>query len=207
MKQIAVQVRLRNNRLLQRRRELGLSIKDVCEGAGIDTTTYSRYENLNYGRSQEERGQVCRGATPRTPTGEFKPSAMKLALFFGCPPEELFPLELDRINGRAREFKADAKELRVLASQLQAAGALGGWQPPSPEDALAAKELGELLTDRQLIAVREMLTGSILADVAEELGVTRQRAQQIEAAAYAKLRRVACEVEARERALDTTESA
>lgn len=77
MKELEVEVRVRNNRLKERRRALGLSQTMLGKAIGISQNTYSALE--------------CMRIKPIDKIGRWTTTARKLAAFYDADLEELFP--------------------------------------------------------------------------------------------------------------------
>lgn len=167
MKQISMQVRLRNNLLLQRRNAAGLAAKAVARGARVPFTAYSALENLR--------------RSPRLKDGGLSTNALRLCVYWDASEEDLFPLALAQVNGKAREIKADVPQLQALSSQLR--GFMLGGAAATPEDLLEIKQIGtaaeRVLSPRLLAAFKARADGLTLDEVGAEVGVTRERARQL----------------------------
>jgi transcriptional regulator with XRE-family HTH domain len=124
MKELAVTVRLRNNRLLERRERLGLSQKDLAYAAEVSFTHYAELERLR-----------------RSPIGggnEWTEAARNLARFYEVSCEELFPDGLIQVSCPVQTRRIDVEELMRIGE-----GHVHGELPPSPDEALMEKELFE----------------------------------------------------------------
>lgn len=132
MKELSVTVRLRNNRLLERRKRLGLTQKDLAYAANVSFTAYMELELLKRSPLNEE--------------GEWTEYANGLASFYEIPCEELFPDSVLRVVSPVQTRLLDTHELPELGS-----GRVYGELPPSPEEALEQKELVEGIEDALLL--------------------------------------------------------
>jgi len=103
MKELSVTIRLHNNRLLERREMLGLSQEALAEKVGMNQSKYSKLERLAYSPVDSR-------------TGQWTAVALKLAAFWGEPPEELFPESLRGVNVAAARKKYNVNEVELLMS-------------------------------------------------------------------------------------------
>jgi len=77
IKELHVVIRVHNNRLLERRRRLGVSQIDLALAIGISSYRYNRLEVLR--------------ESPLTSTEEWRPVALAIADYYDVPPKELWP--------------------------------------------------------------------------------------------------------------------
>jgi transcriptional regulator with XRE-family HTH domain len=184
MKEIEVEIKLRNNRLLQRRRELGLTQAELGERVGITAHTVGQYETMN-----------MHPISTRDADLGWKPSALSLAEFFAVDPWELFPEAIQQIRKSSARIEVDAADVgRLLDGPSHVA------ELPGPAEAYDAEELRAVVDDaldtlspreRRVIDRRFGLDGeggSTLEEVAEEFGVGTERIRQIEAKAIRRMR-------------------
>lgn len=178
-----VKVTVRNNLILAAVEALGYkghgSIARFCEYAGLTGTEFSALVSFR--------------TTPINAEGEFRVSAKRLMEALGAAPSDLWTdrqLTLSLAKNSA-EATANAEQIQaVLASQYDDAMTL-----PSPEVACGdgmtrrlVTEVLEKLSPRQhkVLALRFGLEGTpehTLQEVAEIMGVTRERVRQIECTA------------------------
>jgi RNA polymerase sigma factor (sigma-70 family) len=200
VKDLSIEIRLRNNRLLARRRELGLSQLHFAAIVGVDVNLYAGLETMRIHpiQTHSARGPL---KTPR-----WRPTALKLAEYYGCDPSELFPSFALSGKPAVLVVERDEDELGLLVGQASHA------MLESPEDALARRELRaaiddalSTLTDRErsVLTRRYGLDGAepmTLQEIANithavdpsgretERVVQHERIRQIEAKALRKLR-------------------
>ena len=170
MKELEVEVRVRNNRLKQRRRALGLSQKELAAAAGMPPTSYNCLENMRW--------------SPFCKNGKYREGAWKLSIFFGVPLEELFPRVVERFPESRAIRKVDAENLAPLL----------GWdveEPPRLPDEIAetrelsgkALELVDELPERERIVIRRQFglgcQAQTLEEIADYIGVSRERVRQL----------------------------
>jgi transcriptional regulator with XRE-family HTH domain len=181
MKDLELTLTIRNNQLKQRRLELGLSQPALAKAVGMSMGLVNGYETLH--------------KSPVGASGDWKDSAVKLAGFFGMQPEDLFPEAVLSIDAAKRKhtLRVDAEEAMLLTGNTPKA-------LPSPEQYLDLKDRGQAIHD----ALHELTTregyvvamrcgfdggeGHTLEEVAEAVGITKERARRVEAKAYRKLR-------------------
>jgi len=126
MKDFELQMRLRNNRIKARRVELGLSARQLADVVGLSYPMVLEYEGL------KESPLAKRGEDP------WRPSAKKLAEFFGCSCDELWPEAVLAVKKPVLTMDVDAPQLAMLAGAESARLAL-----PSPEQAAIEHNLSD----------------------------------------------------------------
>jgi transcriptional regulator with XRE-family HTH domain len=192
IKELAVTVRIRNNRLLERRQQLGLTQKKLAAAAEVPIHAYGPLE--------------CMRLSPIDKSGGWNKYARRLAGFYDVSEEELFPGCVIGVDAPVKTVCMDASDIELLGSQGE--GMIYGALPPTPEEAVSLMEEVQSvkgavasLTDREhaCIDARFGLSerddwGMTLDEVAgvvvgEDGGtITRERVRQIEAKALRKLR-------------------
>jgi len=183
-KDFEIEVRIRNNRLKQRRLELGYHTqKAFAEVIGMSLFTYGDYEGMR--------------RFPLKTDGNWKEGALKLAKFYDCAPEELFPPAILGVKNTHKEVKADLVEMQPLIEDTQPAAL------PNPEEVIAIEQESEFFKEslenalsnltkkeRKVITLRFGLNGQepfTLNQVGEELCVSRERIRQLEKWALHKI--------------------
>jgi transcriptional regulator with XRE-family HTH domain len=109
MKDFELTLRIRNNRLKRRRRELGLTPPKLAERAGISYSVYMSYEGLKVS-PLKKAGTAKRDGT----VAPWKKSALALAAFYCCLPEDLWPTAILAI--RKPEIVAEIEGAKILAA-------------------------------------------------------------------------------------------
>lgn len=94
-------VRVKNNRLLERREKLGLTQGEMVEVIGVSKVSYCELENLR-------RSPVAEGGWTK--------EALEVAEYFDCEPEELFPDAIFSIKEPSVERRVDVGEILPLLS-------------------------------------------------------------------------------------------
>lgn len=128
MKDFELTLRIRNNRLKSRRKELGLSPRELAERVGISYEIYIAYEGLKTSPLRKNTGTEA----------PWKASALTLAAFYCCLPEELWPTAILAV--RKHEIVAEVEGAKLLAAASSIPEAL-----PSPEDSVFWRERKEAL--------------------------------------------------------------
>jgi transcriptional regulator with XRE-family HTH domain len=113
LKELEVTIRIRNNRLKERREKLGYSQTEMAMVIGIPKVIYARYECMSY--------------SPIRKSGEWAPQALMVAEYFDCDVEELFPPSVLKIVSPSTTKKFDGAELHLLMSAHSQEGA-GGYE-------------------------------------------------------------------------------
>lgn len=183
MKEVEITIRVRNNRLKERREALGMTQAEFATAAGVSVCAYQQLEGLR--RSPQVHGDAC---------WRWREIALQLARFHCVGPEELFPpavlavetpVASRRVNGddlfplltahqeRLLEGPDVEYEMAELREQLQ--HALAGLRPREAE----VLRLRFGLDDGE---------GRTLDQVGATLEVGPERVRQIEARALRRLR-------------------
>lgn len=173
---INLQLRVRNNILLQAIRQRAPSVAAFCRVTGYPQQVAQAYIGFKRSPVWKRRNGVTHWNT----------TAVRLATLLDLSPEEAFPPEI------ADTVKRNTIEVFCAAAE--------DAQPQiSPRDEIAWKEIGEKLRavlwtltdrDRYVLEWRFGLRGrtKTLKELARELNLTRSRILQIEARALSKLR-------------------
>jgi len=111
MKQLAVEVRVRNNLLLERRKKTGLNQRDFSYAADVHVEKYTQLETMKISPLQESGGVVL----------VWSETATKLAEFYEVAPEELFPEAIRNITKPVIRRTFDVDDLRALPEQQRVA--------------------------------------------------------------------------------------
>jgi transcriptional regulator with XRE-family HTH domain len=101
-KSFRVNVKFHNARLKRRREKLGLSTKEMAAKVGLSYGLYLGFENL--------------GVSPIENTGDWKPSALKIAGFWLEKPDYLWPDDVLEIRRRKGHLKVGKDEVRAFLS-------------------------------------------------------------------------------------------
>lgn len=181
MKTFEVTVRIRNNRLKQRREELGLASGEFARRAGVSPSTYSALETMR--------------ESPWGADGDWRPVAILLSEFHGCALDDLFPGAIKRVKNTTATRRLDERDMARLMES-----APRQLMPPADEmlEAVEAsdvidKALARLSSrEERVIRTRFGLNGSgesaTYEEIGQDSGVTRERIRQIEATALRRLR-------------------
>lgn len=223
MKELALKIKVSNNLLKARREALGLSGPKFSQHAGVAYSDYVALENLH--QSARVVAHLCRvpvciaAAVGRTQyrcklhkddvsaldypqKQRWSTLAIKLAAFYGCTPEEIFPNSIRRVTQPTIEREVDVSDLECLAS-LSAARMppeLAELAAALPSQWLEGEELRSALSAAtKTLSPREQLVLSqrfglqgddpmTLLETADSHGVSVQRVADIQAKALRKLR-------------------
>ncbi len=179
-KDVRIEIKVRNNLILSKMEEMGiLSVAELCRQMGQPSLQSPLGELI---------GMKAAARQPRS--GEWTLLALKLAEFFRCMPEDLFSesQQRDKLEKNTVHAEISYAEIVQIASQV-----------PTPQLAVQASNLRRSITqallslssrEERILRLRfgfgcEELT---LQEVADLLGVNRERIRQIEARALRKLR-------------------
>ena len=176
MKEFEVTVKVFNNRLRERRAQLQMSQADVATHVGITPSMYSAYECLN--------------VSPVDKHHYWKDAVHRMADFYKTTPEELFPQAIKEIKQSRATRKINRSELELMLSTHHRR------MLEMPDAALERNEqLDELKQGMRVLSSREKEVlkmrhelGQTYEEIANELGITRERVRQIEHRSYYKVK-------------------
>jgi len=183
VKELELTLRVRNNRLKERREALGMSQPELANAASVSLTAYRELEALR--RSPRRQGDGC---------WRWRDIALQLARFHCVEPEELFPPAVLAVERPVASRRLNGDDIYPLLSAHQERLLEG------PEAALDRAELREQIRralatlpprDAEALRLRFGLDDGVertLEEVGVALDVMRERARQLEARALRKLR-------------------
>ena len=179
MKELEVTLRVRNNRLKERRVQLGLSQRAMAAAAGLAMSYYAELEKLQ--------------RSPLDKNGAWTDAAMALAIYFEVPPEEMFPPSTIEVKQSTAVRKVDGQEARALVGMHQQRLLDAAADPEEAMDRVMMRREIEQhlhrLTERERFVLRRRFMDDVdLKTLGEEMGVCRGRPHQIESKALRKLR-------------------
>jgi transcriptional regulator with XRE-family HTH domain len=189
MHEFELTMRLRNNLLKRRRLELGLSTHEMAKRIGINYSTYIGFEGLK----RSPVGYLAGRLNSAGPS--WTPSALKIAAYYGCSPEELFPGAVLAVTKPEVAVEMSANEALAIAAHCAERSV-----PMLPDAVLeAGEDMEEVdqallsLTNRELLVLgkRYGLDGQPeerLSEVGKRIRLSRERTRQIECRALRKLR-------------------
>ena len=189
MEDFAVQVRLYNNQLKERRLALKMTQKEIAEAIGISLGNYGPYECFGYNL---EKSNVPKPYNPET--GVWSNIAKSIAAFHCVELEQLFPESVLAVDRNLVERKLSGMAAEALVSEAQTRRSL-----PPDVHFYEQKELSQTidaamvqLNPREKKVVSRLFYGSYATSpttsLAAEMGVTRERVRQIAAKALRKIR-------------------
>lgn len=179
MKDLSLEMRLRNNRLRERRLSLGLTNRALADAADIDPGIYGALEGMKRSPMNKK-------------TGTWIAPVLRLADYFKVAPGELFPAVVFDVVVPVTEVKLDGEDVGLLMEQMQ--GALLSETSPSEWWSDTGLDMAlKSLTPREADAVNRYFgltgdDGSTLENIGQMWGVSRTRAQRILLKALRKLR-------------------
>ena len=104
MKDFNVTVKVRNNQLVERREQLGLTAPKFAKAVGISYGRYLNYENVKTNPFNRL-------------TGELNEGALKISVYLGLSADELWPKEVQEFEGRTRVFRLNKDEIEALMGE------------------------------------------------------------------------------------------
>lgn len=200
MKEIEVTLSIRNNRLKQRRLEIGMNQAEVARAVGITPSLYGEFEAMKI-------------SPLRSRSGDWRPSVLKLADFHGVSADELFPQSMMPLHERSKMAVAvNVSEIDRLIAASPSHGLLPSEVAVFKDEAgVALRKAVALLppSQRDVIARRFGIgrDEQSLSEIAEARGLCRERIRQIEMRALAALQTPRALKSIREFDNDTTLSA
>jgi RNA polymerase primary sigma factor len=181
-KDFRVQIKIKNNRLLEKMEEAGYKSNiEFSRAVGVDAVNIGKFINM-------KRAPINKF------TGEYSPKFMKIVDFLKCLPEDIFPKRLmnKEPKGYVAEFKVNSEDLTTSLRSIAI----------EPDKKMIIEEANRNLnrfieqntTPRQqrVLELRFGLHGNeehTLQEVGEQLGISKDRVRQIEAAALVRLKR------------------
>lgn len=185
-KEVRVEIRLKNNRLIAMRERLGLCQRDAARAIGI-----VKLDSTGSGVLGELEGLRT---APLKPNGKWTASAIKIAKFYDVDPSWLFSQVITSVKNPMKVLEMRAAEVMALANHPLSDG--------NPEDALmfqdtkkaVQKTLANCLTPREERVLRlrfgfdDSSDGKTYKEIADDFQVGIERIRQIEQKALRKLR-------------------
>ena len=181
-KDFRVQIKIKNNRLLEKMEEAGYKSNiEFSRAVGVDAVNIGNFINM-------KRAPINKF------TGEYSPTFMKIVDFLKCLPEDIFPKRLmnKEPKGYVAELKVNSEDLTTSLRSIAI----------EPDKKMIIEEANRNLnrfieqntTPRQqrVLELRFGLHGNeehTLQEVGEQLGISKDRVRQIEAAALVRLKR------------------
>jgi RNA polymerase sigma factor (sigma-70 family) len=175
---LRLEVRLKNAALVNAREELGFTAKKAAELIGVSYHPYIKYENMSKYPGPDMRRKICD--------------------FYGLEEEVVFPEELRKIMPGKRILERKIPKSRLVS--LAEASHQHLLPPVEIEQELEEREMKEeienvlgKLQDREAIIIRLYYgigerESKTYDEIAEMLGMSRQRIRQIHNVALQKIR-------------------
>ena len=184
MKELRLVCRLSNNRLHRARVDLGLTVAELCRRSGISIHSYYKMLSLRM-TGLDKRGEV-------------RDVARRVAEFLGSSVDEMFPPSLALVKESTAEREVDvADAMRLLGADAEETDGRrllpmeAEVDRPKLRDALRSVLSGLSPREERVLRMRFGIDDGgepTLDEVAENLGLSGGRIQQIEAKALRKLR-------------------
>lgn len=187
MHEFELTLKLRNNLIKRRRLGLGLSPRAAAKAAGV---TYSRW--LQYEAMTMSPLAAQHGMTTDATELPWKPTAQKIADYFGEAPEVLWPDAVLAVKQPTVVAEITAERALLLA-RMGASLEL----PPTPEELVGAEELQSMCMEaldtlparEREVVVRTIMEGDTLRTVAIGINRTGQTVRMMRDKAIARLQK------------------
>jgi len=181
LKELHLTMTLRNNLLLQKRLESGMTQAQVAEAASVPLPRIWEYERLV--------------RSPVDGHGEWRTDAQRIANFWCCEPGQIWPDVVRKVRRSVVRRELDVAEIHHLLSDSVQRLAL----PPDADEVLDAadakqriSDVLETLSEREELVLRRRFglddDEKTFDQIGQEFGVCKERIRQIEAKALRKLR-------------------
>lgn len=182
MKEFELTLKLRNNLIKRRRLQMGLGAREAANQAGVHYALWLKYEALTADPLAKPTSK--RGAT-------WRPSAVSIARFFGCLPEDLFPDVVLAVKRPEVQTELAGEQALILATAVATMEL-----PPVPDELLIGREtterirelMPELNTIERRIIRSRFEDDKTLAETGEAIGLSQERTRQLQNRALRKLR-------------------
>lgn len=181
MTDYAIDVRIKNGRILKRMQECGFqTVAELSRACGVGCGSFFQLVNLRMPAKLKD--------------GSWRPVVTRLADALCCSPEELFTdwqAEEGLPRTTARVFVEEARMVRLRHDLPQLIG-------PPLDDQLGAEQIADALeqamnladlTSRERSVIKARSEGVTLDEIGKGFDVTPERVRQIEQKAYRKMRR------------------
>ena len=187
MKDIRVQIKLKNNLILKRAEDLWGAITqgEIAKRLGVHASVLGNFLNF-------KENPLTKRKTAFEATGEeyWKEVVIKISKRLNSDPESIFPEHLREARNNAYSLEMEAAEILAICD---------GRRVQTPEDILITEEgeatilqcLDNLPFKEERIIRKRFGLGEVektLEEIAKEEGVSRERIRQIEIRALGKLR-------------------
>ena len=171
---VRVNIGVRNGEIVTRREALGLMTgAELSRASGIHQYEISKIERLGYRPRDTRPGRHNR----------WRPAALKLAAFFRCLPEDLWPEEYSPQDVRTVSLDAEVADIGHMVEQLTPHALLEQRQEHAE-----LHRLLEELPERTRRGIEMRQDGATYKQIGEGIGVGVERARQIEQRAMRALR-------------------
>ena len=183
MKELELTLRVRNNRLKERRGALGMNQPEFAAAAGVSLTAYREIETLR--RSPRIQGNGC---------WRWRDIALQLARFHCVEPDELFPpavLGVERPVAVRRVDAADIYPLLTTHQERLLEGPDGAHERAELREQVDRALAGMRPRDAEVLRLRFGIEDGeerTLEEIGAAFDLTRERIRQIEARALRTLR-------------------
>lgn len=167
-----VKIRVRNGRIVRKMRERGFDSMAALVQTMNGASDYPHVCNL-----------IGMKITPLTQNGDWRPVVLRLCDALNCMPDDLF-----NEQQLSRPLRVNASEAFMGADQIAMVMRDG---IEATEAKIVVRQLIESLKPREKEVIEARLDGATLAEVARQMGITRDWAGKIEERAHRRMRKAA----------------
>jgi RNA polymerase sigma factor (sigma-70 family) len=185
VKDFRIIAKIYNNQLRERREATGMSQSAFARSIGLHIAEYCGLETMRRSplTNRVKKRKVRTAERPK----KWSHAAVVVAGALGVEPGTLWPDAVLEIEKTSSEVRIDASD---IAAMLPPAESNPFLLLSSGEETQALAQAIEALTEKERSVIgRHYYNGETLDAIGKDLGVTRERARQIECGAIRKLRK------------------
>jgi len=163
---VRIDIGIRNGEIVKRREALGHdTTASLSRACGISQSDLCKMQRLSYDPRRKVRGEGRVG---------WKRSAVKLAAYLRCLPEDLWPEEYSPQRIRTVSLDAEVVDVGHMVESLTPVALL-----EAKEEATELRELMDEIPERARTALEMRADGATFREIGDVFGVGVQRARQI----------------------------
>jgi len=161
---VRIDIGIRNGEIVKRREALGHdTTASLSRACGISQQELGKMQRLSYDPRRRTKGRSV-----------WKSSAVKLAAYFRCLPEDLWPEEYSPQRIRTVSLDAEVADVGRMVESLTPVALL-----EAKEEATELRELLDELPERVRTALEMRADGATFREIGDAFGVGVERARQL----------------------------